>query len=115
MSDVVGKYYTVSCASSVTLSSAADLQIAYRRVYLKVPTMTSGTDLCLQGSHDGVTYCRIYHPSVQSSSVQTPLYQIPSSVTQAIVPIPDGFRYLKVEQISAMTANGAAFVIIASD
>ena len=101
--------YTVSIASGVTASSAVDLQKSYARLSVAIPTMTSGTDVYLQGAStlDG-TYRRIFHPPTSVSSTVGAQF-VSSGVTQCVVPFQHvNSRFIKVELGTAMTAPAAS-------
>jgi hypothetical protein len=102
-------------ASAATKSSEFDLARAWKTVYLEIPSMTSNTQIHIQAANEsGGTYRRVYHPAVNSSAAQVNVFAITSSVTGCMVPIPNGFRYLKVET-TATVDNGATFRMICSD
>lgn len=109
------KAFAKTMASGATLTGMFDLSnhgtVAN---YLVVPTMNSNSQLHIQASEDGTTFRRIYHPSINSSTVGANLFAIPSSVTNSIIPIPNGFQYLKIEA-TATVDNGALFKIICAD
>lgn len=101
--------FSVSIASGATLSSAVDLGTdSYGALSLCIPTMTSGTDIYLRGSHDGATFRRTYS---EAGSALT----YASTVTQANVGVSGfNYRYLKIELSTAMTAASAGFDIVIS-
>lgn len=91
-------YYPATVASFATSSSEVDLGGAYKTVYLEIPTMTSNTEIYIKAANStGGTFRRVYHPTLNSSTVGTNVFAIHSSATGCIVPIPDNLRYLKVE------------------
>lgn len=108
--------FSVSMASGVTLSSAINLQKAYNKISVVVPSMTSGTDLYFQGStSESGTYRRINHSPNSVSSTAGAIF-LGSAITNCIVPLGNlHVQYLKVEIASAMTSAGAAFEFICSD
>ena len=102
--------------SDTTLSSEIDLQRSFSKNYLEVPTMTSGTDIFIQAACESQgDYRRVNHEVPNTSSVQSHTFVIGSATTQKMVPIPSGFRYLKVELSTAMTATAVIFKVICSD
>lgn len=108
--------FAVSMASGGTLTSAVDLGKAYAKISVLIPSMTSGTDVYLQGSNasDG-TFRRIYHAPSASTSVVGAQF-VGSAVTNCIVPFNNvHVRHIKIEHSTAMTATIAAFQIICSD
>lgn len=109
------QYFTVTMASAASLTPGIDLGgRAWGRVYLEIPSMTSNSQIYFLGSRDGTTYRAIYFDSLNSSTVGTNLYQIASSVTNAIVPAPPGIQYLKVKT-TATCDSGEVFRFICSD
>lgn len=109
--------FAVSMASGETLSTAVDLQKAFNKISIVIPTMTSGTDVYLQGcaTSTGGTYRRINHAPTTVSSVVGAQF-VGSAVTRCIVPFNNvHVRYLKIELSTAMTATTAGFEIICSD
>lgn len=110
--------YVVTMASAATLTSELDLSGAWNTVYLEVPTMTSNTQLHIQGSYansaSGGSYRRIYHPPLNSSTVATNPFAIVSGATNCIVPIPGGVRFLKIES-TATVNDGAIFRVFVGD
>jgi hypothetical protein len=106
--------HTVGLASNTTLTSSVDLGRAWRNVYLEIPTMTSGTDVLLKASPDNSTFRRVYDRT-NSATAQANVFTVKSAVTQAIVDIPAGLRYVAIELSTAMTATSAVFRVICSD
>lgn len=105
-------YFTKTMAATATLTSAYDLSPrGWPKCYLDVPTMASASDFYIQAS---VTETGTYRRITAQDPNQATDFKIASSVTNRIVPIPTGFRYVKVE---ASTANTAAlnFNIICGD
>lgn len=108
-------YFPVTMSSFSTLTPAVDLGNAWGQLYLAVPTMTSNTDLFIQAAvTESGDYRRIKHPIVNTSTSSTNDYQISSSITNRIVPIPGGFRYLKVEA-SLIVSFSPTFHVICGD
>lgn len=102
--------FPATMASAGTLTSEVDLGHAWSTVYLEIPTQTSNILHLIQAAREsGGTYRRIYHPSVNDSTLPNNLaFSISSSTTQALVPIPGGFRYMKVET-SGTVNDGAIY------
>lgn len=106
------RYFTATMTSAGTLTSEVDLGRVWDTVYLEIPTMTSNTQLHIQASRTlGGSYRRVFHPSINSSTVGTNVFAVPSNVTNAIIPIPNDFQYVKVES-TATVNDGALFRII---
>lgn len=114
MSSVLPADYEVTIASFATSSSGLNINRSWTSVYLMIPTMTSNTELYINGSVDGTTYRQIYNPQQNSVNPVGTRFLINSAVTNAFVPIPNGFKYIKVEA-SAVISFTAAFRIICSD
>ena len=106
--------YSVTMASAGTTTGSLDLQRSWKQMWLEVPTMTSNTELYINASSDSSTFRYTYHPMTNSGSPTGNRFLINSAVTGAMVPIPNGLRYLKVESRVAIN-NGAVFKIICSD
>ena len=111
----VNAVYTVTMASAGTLSTEAKLLRSYKTAYLVIPTMTSNTQLHIQGSEQsGGTFRRVYFPMGNTAAPIGNAFAIGSACTGCIVPIPNGIQYLKVEA-TATVNDGAFFKIICSD
>lgn len=107
------KVYSQQLTSGVTTpTTGVDLGRAYASVYLQIPTMPSGS-LQIKASADDVTYFNVFNGAVNTATVAT--FIINSAVTNAIVPIPPGFRYYKVQNISACTDVVCTFKFICAD
>lgn len=106
--------YTVTMASGGTLTGGADIARSYKNVFLEIPTMNSNTQLHVWGSSDNSTFRRVYQPMQNSAAPTGALFTINSAVTGALVPIPNGIRYVKVES-TATVDNGCVFKMICSD
>lgn len=102
--------FTLNCASAATLTAALDLGSAWQNVYLEVPTMTSGCDIYLHASDSATGTFRRVYTKVNSATVANPWYVL-SSVTQCFVDMPAGFRHIKVELTTAMTATSVNFKV----
>lgn len=105
------KIYTVSMASDATLSSQIPIGAAYQNFALVIPTMTSGTDVYIQGATtDGGTFRRIYYKATGSAPVAC---HVGSAVSQAFVNLNANLPgYVKIELSTAMTATPATFNIV---
>ena len=113
--------FKATMASGGTLSARADLQAGWQYCYLEIPTMTSNTQIHIQAlaasdSNNEATsvYRRVRHPPLNSSTVDTNVFAIASSATGCMVPIPNGFRYLKIET-TATVNDGCLFRIVCTD
>lgn len=110
------KYYSVTMASAGTLTAELDLGRSYGTMYLMVPTMTSNTQMFVQGCDvTAGTYRRIKMPVINTSTVAAPNdFNIASAATNCFVPIPNGFRYMKIET-TATVDSGQTFKVICGD
>jgi hypothetical protein len=107
--------YLVSMASGDSLTSALDLGRAFPSVYVEIASTPSNCDhRILAAASLTATYNTVYHPAINSSTVAVNPYVIASGVTGAIVPIPGGFRFIKIFATAAMT-NGATYKVYCGD
>ncbi len=107
--------YVVSMASGDSLTSALDLGRAFPSVYVEIASIPSNSEHRIRAaaSLNGV-YNTVYHPAINSSTVTVNPYIIPSGVTGGLVPIPGGFRFIKIFASAAM-ANGATYRVYGGD
>lgn len=108
------QYFTVpTMASGATSSSAIDIgSEGYDRISLVIPTMTSGTDIYVQGSYDNSTFLRLCH-AVSSGVATAAAISIASGLSQIIVPLPNvNSRYLKVEHSTACSDSTYSYKVI---
>lgn len=112
----VVRSFQVTMASAGTLTAQVDLANAGSLgTYLEIPTMTSNSQVHIQAAiADSGTFRRIYHPTLNSSTVGTNVFAIVSGATNCVVPIPNGLRYMKIET-TATIDNGCLFRIICLD
>jgi len=111
------RYYTVfpaTMASAGTLTGQVDLQHSWANVYLEIPAMTNSVHFIKAATDSGGTYRRIKHPAINSSTLTTNDYAIVSTATNCLVPVPNGFRFVKVESEIAI-ADGAVYKFICGD
>lgn len=107
--------YTTTIASGATLSSAVPLGRSYKTAYLEIQSMISNSQIHIQGANAaGGTYRRVYFPLANSASPVGNPFAINSALSSAIVPLPNGIQFLKVET-TATCDSGATFKIICSD
>lgn len=107
---------SVTMTSGATLTPQIDLGRNWEKVYLSTASMVSNSQLYIQASEvTSGTFSRVCHPCINSSTVSTPNdFAIGSAATGRMIPIPNGFRYIKIE--STMTLdNGMLFKVICSD
>ncbi len=117
MSYGVVRPYFSTMTTGATLTSHFDLsERAWDKIYLNVPTMTSGTDLYVQGAAlQAGPFRRVHHPVINTSSAQSNTFVIGSLTTNRLVLIPNGIRFIKIEQSEAMTSTANTFYLICSD
>lgn len=103
---------TTTVVSNTTFSSAVDLGQNWTSAYLVIKSMVSNSQLNLRAATTlAGTYRRVGYPSVGTSTVAVNDWAIPSSTTNAIVPIPRGLRFIKIEQ-TMTAADGNSFDIV---
>ena len=109
-------YHTVTMASGGTLTGQVDLGQVYANVFLEVPSMPTNSQIHIQSSRDSSgTFRRVVHPSINSSTVSTNNdFAIASAVTNRMVPMPNGVRFIKIETTMAV-GDGCIFRILVSD
>jgi hypothetical protein len=112
MSVGVFQVFYKTMVSGGTSTSGYDFGRAFQKVYLEIPSLTSGTDFYLQASSDGSTFRRLMQPVVNTSSVQVQTFVIGSAATNRIVEVPAGHRYMKVEVTTALTDTVNVFKFI---
>lgn len=112
----VYKVYVATMTSGATLTSEVDMGRSFELVYLSVPSMTSNSQLHIKfAAETGGTYRRAKHPVLNTTSAQAPQdFTIVSSATNCMVPIPGGFRFVKVES-TATCDSGESFKILCAD
>ena len=103
-------------ASGGTLTSSTDVGGSFHYAYLAIPTMTSNSQIHIQVSDEKTgTYRRILFPSTtEASPPKNNAFGVSSSATNSIVPIPNGFKFYKIET-TATIDNGATFKIFCSE
>jgi hypothetical protein len=110
-------YFACTMASGGVLSSEVDLSYGWRHAYLEIPVLASNATHHIQAAAtSGGTYRRVmYAPYAQSMvSLLSNVYSVHSSVTNAMVPIPAGLRYVKVETTVSM-AGGVDYRFICGE
>ena len=93
------KVYPCSLASDTTFSSDVNFETEYLSAYLEIPTMTSATRLFLEGSSDGTNFYQVFEPPINSATVSCNRFAITTTAVDngALVPIPIGWKYARVE------------------
>ena len=105
-------YFASTIASAATRSVQVDLGRSWAHQALDIPARSNTTLYVLCSASDGGTFRRIYN-SASRAGAET-LFQIASATTNAIVPIPGGCRFIKIESQDAF-ADGLSFNVIVSD
>ena len=104
--------FDATVSSFSTSSSSIDLGVEMMdNVFLEVPSMASNTAVFIQGSGDGSTFRRVKHHSTTGGSDND--FTVISSITNSMIPIPNGLRYLKLET-DVVISFTASYKIIAS-
>lgn len=104
-------YFAATMASAGTLTPAVDLGRSWSHMILSIPAK-SNTTIYVHVSADNTTFKRIYNAPSRAGAET--VFQIASATTNVAVPIPPGYRYMKLETEDAIS-NGAVFTVIASD
>ena len=113
---IVKRYFNTMTTGS-TLTSHFDLsERSWDKIYFSIPTMPSGTDFYVQGAAaQSEPFRRVHHPVINTSSAQSNTFVIGSGTTDRLVLIPNGIRFVKIEQSTAMTDTATIFNLICSD
>lgn len=109
--------FSVSIASSVTLTGAIDLGESATNVYGLIPSLNTGTSILVHGSLDNSTFRRITLPVQQTATVQAVTdFAIATFAanTSRMVPLPSGFRYIKLELATGVTDVTNTFKVLAT-
>lgn len=98
-----GKVYSHQLGSnSTTASTAVNLDHAWDRVFLEIPTFASGGTHYIQASNasDG-DFRRLY--TLDPADGGHNVVEMAPGLSQCLVPVPAGFQYYKVENTSGVT------------
>lgn len=108
--------YSGTVASGATLSSEIKLKRNFEKVYLEITSIVSNSQHWIQAAEkEGGTFVRICHPVVNTSTIAANNdFVIHSSVTNRLLPLPNGFVSYKIER-SATADDGQAYVIVTAD
>jgi hypothetical protein len=112
----LGTTYVTTMVSGNTSTTEVALGRVYEAVYLAIPSMTSQTQIHVTVCDvSGGTYRRVVHPLINTTTAAAPPdFTIVSSVTNRVVPIPNGFKFMKIETTMAVV-DGCSFKIICAD
>lgn len=91
--------YSTTITSGATLSAALNLKSAFDFMSVEIPTFASGGTHYVQISTDGTTYRKAYHMVAGVATV----FQIAPTVSQAVLAIPAGAQYYKIENTTGCT------------
>lgn len=112
--------FTKSIATNGSITSVYDLSRGWDKVYLQIPDLvnyisTATCNIYIWGSDsaDG-TFYQVVHPPANSATTAMYTFTIASTASQAVSPIPNGIRYVKVQVGNTATA-AVDFKIICSD
>lgn len=108
-----GTYYPMTMGATSS-SASVNLQRAFERVYLMIPTMPSSTALDVYGSVDGSSYYQIRKEPANTTTVQawTFIVAATAGANGGIVPIPAGFKYYKVVATDSAPTSAIGFNVI---
>jgi len=111
------KAFPVTIAAQATtaavLSSEVDLGGSYNKMAIIIPSMTSGGDVGIYAAEaTGGTFRRVYLSQTVTSAPVA--FNVLSSITNCIVPIPGSYQFVKVYMTTAATSAGNIFYILAS-
>lgn len=109
------KNYVVTMTSGTSFTGAIDLSRTYESVYLEIQSMVSNSEIHIYAadSSDG-TYRPVYHPMLNSSTVGGNKFAISSAITNALVAVPSGLRYMKIHATAA-AEDGQEYSLLCSD
>jgi hypothetical protein len=98
-----GKAVTVDITSGATVvASAVNLDHAWERVYLEIPSLSSGgTHYVRAGQTSDGSFYRVH--MVDPADGGDNVWQVGAPANGAIFPVPAGFQYYKVENSSGVT------------
>lgn len=107
--------FQVSFASAATVTNGVDMGKSFDNYYLDIPSACT-FNLNIQGSVDGSSYKRIYHAPADNDSVVTAveITSATAGTNGAIVKLPVGMRYMKVESQTAV-ADGLTLNFVCVD
>jgi uncharacterized protein YhdP len=110
---VIFKPATIASAAS-TSAGAMFGGVAISQINAYIPSMSTAANLAVQGTIDGTTYVRLYHPPINSSTVACNPIVIPSGAVTggAYVQIPvaglQGIRFVATDVVN----NGLAIQVV---
>ena len=110
--------FAVTMTSGNTITSMLGFGGAWQHVFLRVPTMTSGTEIYLKAgvSSQATDGFRVMFPPVNSSAAQVNTFSVASGVSQRVMEAPiGGLRYIAVEFSTATTATSQSFQFFCSN
>lgn len=95
--------FAVTFASGATVTGGADLGKSFDNYYLEIPSGAT-FNLNIQGSTDGSSFKRVYHAPADNDAVVTAveITSATAGANGAIVKLPCGMRYMRVESQTAV-------------
>ena len=98
------KTYKKTMASNTTLTGQFDLEGPWDQIWFDKPTFNTNTAVFFHAAiASGGTFSRVAYPYLYTGTVQTNDWAVQSGVSARLIPIPIGFRYVKIEFGSAVT------------
>lgn len=107
--------YTMTVASGAVSSTAVDLGQNWDSAWLVIKSMVSNSQHYLLASDVLVgVYRRVLHPILNTATIAAPpTFTVASALTNGIVPLPTGLRYIKAE-LTATADSGQSYSVIVS-
>lgn len=107
--------HSQSLASAATLTGAYDLGEGAKNPHVLIPTLATGTSILVHGSLDNSAFRKVTLPVPNTATIQNPTdFSIGTMTVSRLVPIPEGFRYVKLELATGVTDATSTFEIIAT-
>lgn len=108
-----GTYYAMTMAATAG-SASVNLQRAFDKVYLMIPSMVSSSALDLYGSVDGTNYYQVKKEPANTTTVQawTFIVAATAGANGGIVPLPAGFKYYKIVATDSNPTAALGFNVI---
>lgn len=98
---------TVATGCTGNTITAVDLGGAFQRVFLEIPTMSTGTTVYVKGSADNTTFRRVQHELTTASTCYD--FAINTINTNCFVRVPVFTNYVKVELKTAVSNESMTF------
>jgi hypothetical protein len=101
----ITKTFTTNLASNTTNITMFIGDSAWARIYMRMPTMSTGAAVVLYGSLDGSTYLKIGRDVVNTAASTYATVEVGTSSSGMWCPIPVGFSYYKFQVTGTVCAN----------